>query len=508
MPSALPPMDELASVSFDQSSSLTSAAKPRAAALSRLKVMGAGRWHAPLGGRPGARFIAVRGNAGVGKSTVAANLAIALAGLRSRVVLIDLDFRNPTQHEMFGIAAPVHGLKALLHERIDTMEQALTPTSVRNLYIVSAEGTSPEAASPTVEQQRRLLEQIWDLDADIVVGDLGPDAGEELVDLFELGALRLFVAAPEPRSIRRTYNFFREQVIREIEHVAGGTSEGNRVIAGLSAVSGARPMGEILAQAAGKPNVREAIAQALAAFTGRLIGNRVRNADQADLLHASARLMAEFLGISVPVLGVVESSVLVDATRISGRPLLLGSGIDRNVRLFHSMAEQLLMDSADAEAPHCVARATPAVERAGRGPLISPRDTTGDARETDGDDDDPRATGQGDDGVPLPASLGSYMRRHPRHSVDWVASYRSNTGHQAPVRIFELSISGASIETLPGLRVGDRGRLAFTQIAHQPEIDVTVMDARRPLGRAGLRFDGAEEVCARLAAIAAASSSR
>jgi MinD-like ATPase involved in chromosome partitioning or flagellar assembly len=474
-------MDDLARVRFDQSS----VAQPRASSLSRLTVLGAGRWHAPLGGRPGARFIAVRGRGGAGKSTVAANLAIAMAGLRSRVVLLDLDFRNPSQHQLFGITAPVSGLKALLHEQIDTIEQALTPTTVRNLYLVSAEGTSSTSGSAKVEQQHRLLNQIWELDADVVIADVGTDADEvEFVDFFELGALRLVVSAADPRSIRRAYNCFKEPVVREIEHVVGGTAEGARLLAALASPD-ARPMNELLGALANKPNARAALEQALSAFGGRLVGNRARNSDEADLIHAASRLIAEYLGIAVPVLGVVESSVQVDATRISGRPLLLGSGIDRNVRLFHSMAEQLLMDAMETEAPRCVARPPlpPGMAISASSPLSE------DA-----------------DGPPLPASLGSYMRRHPRHPVDWHALFRSASGRETPVRVFEVSLSGASIEALPGLDVGDHGRLVFPQIADRPRVAVTVLDARRPLGRAGLRFDdskSSEAVRTRLAALAA-----
>ena len=150
----------------------------------------------------------MRGRAGVGKSTIAANLAIALAGLRSRVVLIDLDLRHPTQHELFGIASPISGLKALLHEQIETMEQALMPTMVRNLHLVSGEGIAADSGHAEVEQQHRLLSQIWELDADVVVADVGTDAGGDLVDLFEMGAMRLVIAAGDPLSIRRAYNVF------------------------------------------------------------------------------------------------------------------------------------------------------------------------------------------------------------------------------------------------------------------------------------------------------------
>jgi hypothetical protein len=98
------------------------------------------------------------------------------------------------------------------------------------------------------------------------------------------------------------------------------------------------------------------------------------------------------------------------------------------------------------------------------------------------------------------------MRRHPRHPVDWHAMFQSHSGRQTAVRVFEVSLVGASIETLPGLDVGDHGQLVFAQIAGRPQIPVTVMDARRPLGRAGLRFDGSEDVCARLAALAVATA--
>jgi hypothetical protein len=56
------------------------------------------------------------------------------------------------------------------------------------------------------------------------------------------------------------------------------------------------------------------------------------------------------------------------------------------------------------------------------------------------------------------------------------------------------------------LDVGDHGQLVFVQIANQPQVAATVLDARRPLGRAGLRYDDSQvsdTVCARLAALAA-----
>ncbi|HEX2657572.1 MAG TPA: P-loop NTPase, partial [Polyangia bacterium] len=332
---------------------LSAASASRSRGLKRVTMLDAGRWHKPLNGRPVARFIAVCGARGVGKSTVAANLAIALAGLRARVVLIDLDLRRPTQHKMFGIASPVSGLRALLEAEVDTMEQALTPTPVRNLFLVSAHGTRPPEHPARPEQQHLLLQQIWELDANVVIADVAHDTGDELVDLFALGALRLGVSAPDTRSIRRAYNFFKAEVTRQLDHAAGNTPEGAELIAALSAPQ-PEPLSAWVQRRQGRPDVHAALTRALSAFEGRLVGNRSVDGHEADRFHAASRVMSDYLGISVPVLGVLDASDHLALGAGSGRPLLLGSGIDHNVRLLHSMAEQILVDIDDAEAPHCV----------------------------------------------------------------------------------------------------------------------------------------------------------
>lgn len=474
-------MDEFARPRFDPSSALIA----RSRTLRRVTMMKSGRWHTPLGARQGARFLAVHGRRGAGKSTVAANLAIALAGLRARVVLIDLDLRQPTQHRLFGITAPVSGLHALLDAQIDTMEQALTPTPIRNLFLVSADGAHPPELPARPDQQHRLLQQIWELDADVVIADVAADSDDELVDFFALGALRIVVSPPDARSLRSVYSYFRAEVVRELEHVAGGGEAVDALLASLGEPT-PRPLPELLGLLDGRPEVRAVFDQALAGFGARLIGNRVHDAKEADILHAMSRLIADYLGVSIPVLGVLDASDHLGGQPGSLTPLLLGTGIDRNVRALHAMAEQLLLDVNEAEAPHCVPGA--------RAKAIEPRCCVPGRPARD----------DGGGGAPLPVALGTYMRRFPRHPVDWHARYVSEAGRDVEVRVFEVSEGGASIEAISGLDLGEKGRLIFTQLDGQPELAVTVMDARRPMGRAGLRFEGTPELAARVAELARA----
>ena len=79
-----------------------SSGTPRA--LRRVRMLTSGRWHAPLDTRLMPTVIAVgAAERGMGKSIVASNLAASIAGLGRRVVLVDLDFRAPRQHTLFGV---------------------------------------------------------------------------------------------------------------------------------------------------------------------------------------------------------------------------------------------------------------------------------------------------------------------------------------------------------------------------------------------------------------------
>ncbi|MEJ0039315.1 MAG: polysaccharide biosynthesis tyrosine autokinase [Gammaproteobacteria bacterium] len=77
------------------------------------------------------------GRSGDGCSTIAANLAIVLAQLGERTLLIDANFRNPQQHELFALR-PEAGLADLLRGR-DVYDEALTAVpSLEHLRVLCA----------------------------------------------------------------------------------------------------------------------------------------------------------------------------------------------------------------------------------------------------------------------------------------------------------------------------------------------------------------------------------
>src|SRR5687768_936832 len=122
--------------------------------------------------RPTARMVAIAGGkGGVGKSTLAANLALAIGRLGNRVALVDADLGAANLHTMLGVLHPPSGVAELLDDRIDGLDEVALPVAPTVKLVA---GTSrPGSASLGTAQKLRLIRAIAQLDADVIVVDVG-----------------------------------------------------------------------------------------------------------------------------------------------------------------------------------------------------------------------------------------------------------------------------------------------------------------------------------------------
>jgi capsular exopolysaccharide synthesis family protein len=121
----------------------------------------------------------------VGRSTTAANLAITLARDGARVILVDSDFRQPSQHKIFGVGNE-KGLSNVLAGQL-ALPDALHPTSVRDLLLLPS---GPIPSNPVrllrSPEMIKFVQTINDL-ADFIVFD--SPAGITFADTTLLAAL-------------------------------------------------------------------------------------------------------------------------------------------------------------------------------------------------------------------------------------------------------------------------------------------------------------------------------
>ncbi len=106
-----------------------------------------------------------------GKSTSAANLAIALAQTGMRVVLIDADLRRPVQHTLFN-KPNTRGLSTLVQQaEHEPVKEYLLPTDVQHLYLLPS---GPVLENPSwvfaSEQFKDIVDQLK-TEMDIIILD-------------------------------------------------------------------------------------------------------------------------------------------------------------------------------------------------------------------------------------------------------------------------------------------------------------------------------------------------
>ena len=80
-----------------------------------------------------------------GKSTVLANLAVALAQGGKRVILVDCDLRRPTQHTLFGLDNAT-GLTTMMLDEAAQADPPLRETPVDGLRVLPAGPPPPNPA--------------------------------------------------------------------------------------------------------------------------------------------------------------------------------------------------------------------------------------------------------------------------------------------------------------------------------------------------------------------------
>jgi capsular exopolysaccharide synthesis family protein len=150
-----------------------------------------------------------------GKSTVLANLAIALAKAGHRVLVVDLDLRKPTQHQVWGTSR-VPGISDHLAGRAELKVQQVEK---HGISVVSAGNEPPESQRLLLSNRLGQLMASWRGEYDYVLLDTPPLLVADSLVVSRLSDMLLFVV--RPRHCRRTSLKLTQGNLRRMELIRG-----------------------------------------------------------------------------------------------------------------------------------------------------------------------------------------------------------------------------------------------------------------------------------------------
>lgn len=242
------------------------------------------------------------GKGGVGKSVMAANLALLLAKQGKRTVLADLDVGGADVHILFGMLRPSLTLTDFIERRVERLDAVLQPVSAHPLLqLIPGTGETLATANLPYAKKKRLIRHLSQLQADVIILDIGAGTGYHALDFFLMADHYLTVATPDPTSVLDLYRFIKLAAIRRVLSAFLSRDAVSETLSDRDFAS----IDDVI-QTAGDtdPNARDTASRTLQGFQPRLIVNRVSGKSRINVLQLK-KLLKEFVGGDLTMLGEI-----------------------------------------------------------------------------------------------------------------------------------------------------------------------------------------------------------
>lgn len=164
----------------------------------------------------GKKITAILGpKGGVGKSTISANLAIALSHMGKKVVAVDLDLGASNLHAIFGMRGSSKSLSDFIQNRVKNLADVISTTSIGDLGIICG-GDDPGIANMPYQKKMKLIRHLSTLNYDRVLLDLAPGASFNVLDFSIIAQKALLVTTCEVPSLLNVYSFIKSALFRRL----------------------------------------------------------------------------------------------------------------------------------------------------------------------------------------------------------------------------------------------------------------------------------------------------
>jgi len=292
------------------------------------------------------RIIAVgSGKGGVGKSLVTSSLGIAIARHGKKVVVIDADLGGANLHTCLGLSTPSITLSDFISRRVESIEDVILDTGVKNLGLISGAHDHLAASNLKYAQKIRLLSRIATVDADFILLDIGAGISFNIVDFFLIAEQGLLVVVPEPSSIENAYRFLKMSFYRHLWRALKSSPSRKVVEEAMDQKNraGIRTPIDLLDAVERRDSATgRYLKEHAQSFRPRLLINQVRYPEDERLGASMASVCRRHLGIDIDAIGTVRFDETVWQANRKRRPFMLDSPESAAGRALERVAQALM----------------------------------------------------------------------------------------------------------------------------------------------------------------------
>jgi len=267
------------------------------------------------------------GKGGVGKSLVAANLAVALSQAGKRVILVDMDLGASNLHLLLGISGVRKGIGTYLSSNSGSLEELIVETDYSGLRFIPGDAEIPGMAAIKSQQKSGLIRRMMDLKADYLIVDLGAGSGNTVMDCFLSSGQGIIVTAPTLTATLNAYLFLKNAVFRILSSSLRKSSPGQAYLdslrkdgAALQKVYIPKLLGTIREM---DREGYEEYRRKISGFHPQLILNLLDDPADAQKASKIRRSCKEYLDIDVEHLGIIYRDHLQDIALSSRLPIIV-----------------------------------------------------------------------------------------------------------------------------------------------------------------------------------------
>jgi flagellar biosynthesis protein FlhG len=265
---------------------------------------------------------------GVGKSTISANLAIALSRMGKKVVAIDLDLGASNLHAILGIKGSRKSLSDFIQNRVKNLTDVVSMTPIEDVSIIRG-GDDPGIANMPYQKKMKLIRHLSSLNYDQVLLDMAPGASFNMVDFSIIAQRALLVTTCEVPSLLNVYSFIKSALFRRLTFFF----KRNKYIDLLELLDQAKEpdkhprlktMEGFFREARQMdPDATDSARKMLTSLKPIVVVNRVRTNKDARAGEVIKKLLREYLSIETPVIMTIRDDDAVRDAIATLSPIML-----------------------------------------------------------------------------------------------------------------------------------------------------------------------------------------